>query len=62
MPSAPPSGAPAFSLKAQTCRTQTNSTLPASNDGKVERFNRILLEEWAYARLYRSDTERCRLS
>lgn len=25
----------------------------------MERFNRTLLEEWAYARLYRSDTERC---
>jgi transposase InsO family protein len=37
---------------------------PKSNDGrdnlngKVERFNRTLLAEWAYARPYASDTER----
>jgi transposase InsO family protein len=31
-------------------RSQTN--------GKVERFNRILQEEWAYARGYRSEKER----
>jgi transposase InsO family protein len=33
-------------------RPQTNS--------KVERFNKTLLDEWAYARLYRSNAERCR--
>jgi transposase InsO family protein len=27
-------------------------------NGKVERFNRTLLEEWAYARVWHSDTER----
>jgi transposase InsO family protein len=27
-------------------------------NGKVERFNRTLLEEWAYARPYRTETER----
>jgi transposase InsO family protein len=32
---------------------------PQTN-GKVERFNRTLLDEWAYARLYRSNTERRR--
>jgi transposase InsO family protein len=32
---------------------------PAQN-GKVERFNRTLLEEWAYVRVYRSDTARNR--
>ena len=26
--------------------------------GKVERFNRTLLEEWAYVRLYRSEQAR----
>jgi transposase InsO family protein len=30
---------------------------PKTN-GKVERFNRTLLEEWAYVRAYRSDLER----
>ena len=34
------------------CRPQTN--------GKVERFNRTLLDEWAYVRLYRSNSERTR--
>ena len=27
-------------------------------NGKVERFNRTMLDEWAYIRIYRSDTER----
>jgi hypothetical protein len=30
---------------------------PAWN-GKVERFNRTLVEEWAYVRIYRSDAAR----
>jgi transposase InsO family protein len=34
-------------------RLQTN--------GKVERYNRTLLEEWAYVRLYRSNSDRGRL-
>jgi transposase InsO family protein len=29
-------------------------------NGKVERFNRTLLEEWAYVRVYRSETTRTR--
>ena len=32
---------------------------PQTN-GKVERFNRTLLDEWAYVRLYRSNDERTR--
>jgi len=32
---------------------------PQTN-GKVERFNRTLLDEWAYVRIYRSDTARTR--
>jgi len=37
--------------------TRTRPYRPATN-GKVERFNRTLLDEWAYARLWRSDRSR----
>jgi transposase InsO family protein len=38
---------------------RTRRYRPQTN-GKVERFHKTLLEEWAYARLYRSNTERRR--
>jgi transposase InsO family protein len=37
---------------------QTHQTYRPQPNGKVERFNRILLEEWAYARAYRSESDR----
>ena len=39
-------------LHTRPCRPQTN--------GKAERFIRILQNEWAYARAYRSNAERLR--
>ncbi|MEM8905397.1 MAG: IS481 family transposase [Actinomycetota bacterium] len=39
--------------------TRTRPRRPATN-GKVERFNRTLLDEWAYARLRNSDAARAR--
>jgi transposase InsO family protein len=38
---------------------RTRRYRPQTN-GKVERFNKTLLDEWAYGRLYRSNTERRR--
>lgn len=39
--------------------TRTKPYSPATN-GKVERFNRTLLDEWAYARLWKSERARAR--
>ena len=40
-------------------RKRTRRYRPQTN-GKVERFNKTLLDEWAYARLYRSNNQRRR--
>ena len=44
---------------ARDRRKRTRPLRPQTN-GKVERFNKTLLDEWAYARLYRSNNERRR--
>ena len=40
-------------------RRYTRPPRPQTN-GKVERFNRTLVDEWAYVRLFRSNAERTR--
>ena len=46
--------------KTGTTVKKTRPYRPQTN-GKVERFHRILLEEWAYIRAWTSDTERTEL-
>ena len=47
----------ADALGTDITHKRTRPYRPQTN-GKVERFNRTLLEEWAYAKPYRSETER----
>ncbi len=48
----------AAALGPITAHKRTRPYRPQTN-GKVERFHRTLADEWAYARPYRSDTDRC---
>jgi transposase InsO family protein len=48
----------ASALGPQVSHKRTRPYRPQTN-GKVERFHRTLADEWAYARPYRTDTERC---
>jgi hypothetical protein len=46
-------------VNAHIAHTRTKPYCPRTN-GKVERYNRTLLNEWAYARPYRSEAARTR--
>ena len=46
-------------VQAAIAHTRIKPYCPRTN-GKVERYNRTLLNEWAYARLYRSEAARTR--
>ena len=48
----------AAALSDTITHKRTRPYQPQTN-GKIERFHRTLADEWAYARPYRSDTERC---
>jgi transposase InsO family protein len=52
------SSAFAAALGPAVTHKRTRPYRPQTN-GKIERFHRTLADEWAYARLYRTDTERC---
>ena len=46
-------------VKQRQHHTRSEPYRPQTN-GKAERYNRTLLDEWAYARPYRSETARTR--
>ena len=45
-------------LRGDEHRREEDPTRRPQTNGKVERYHRILLEEWAYIRPWTSDTER----
>jgi len=49
-----------FTKALDTIEHRTIRPRRPQTNGKVERFNRTLLDEWAYVRLYRSNGERSR--